>query len=68
MVETRNISLGGLLFHVELPAYTALNGLPGGLEQGYCGVQRDRRTSLQEVEYRLAELFTEFMERAAPLW
>ena len=26
MVETRNISLGGLLFHVELPAYNVLNG------------------------------------------
>ena len=25
MVETRNISLGGCLFHVELPAYEKLN-------------------------------------------
>ncbi len=60
MVETRNISLGGLLFHVELPAYNVLNGYLADLKKVLRGAE-GKDDILQEVEYRLAELFTEFM-------
>ena len=59
MVETRNISLGGLLFHVELPAYTVLRDYLSDLRQVLRGAE-GREEVLQEVEHRLAELFTEF--------
>ena len=61
MVETRNISLGGLLFHVELPAYTVLRDYLSDLRQVLRGAE-GREEVLQEVEHRLAELFTEFMD------
>lgn len=61
MVETRNISLGGLLFHVELPAYTQLKDYLSDLRQVLRGTE-GREDVLQEVEYRFAELFTTFME------
>ena len=60
MVETRNISLGGLLFHVELPAYNVLNGYLADLKRVLRGAD-GKEDILQEVEYRLAELFSEFM-------
>ena len=61
MVETRNISLGGPLFHVELPAFTQLKDCLSDLRQGLRGTE-GREDVLQEVEYRFAELFTAFME------
>jgi len=61
MVETRNISLGGLLFHVELPAYTQLKDYLSDLRQVLRGTE-GKEEVLQEVEYRFAELFTTFME------
>lgn len=60
MVETRNISLGGLLFHVELPAYNVLNGYLADLKRVLRGAD-GQEDIVQEVEYRLAELFSEFM-------
>lgn len=60
MVETRNISLGGLLFHVELPAYSVLNGYLADLKKVLRGSE-GQADILQEVEFRLAELFSEFM-------
>ena len=60
MVETRNISLGGLLFHVELPAYSRLQRYLSDLKDVLRGVEGEADI-LQEVEYRLAELFTTFM-------
>ena len=70
MVETRNISLGGLLFHVELPAYTQLKDYLSDLKTS---AARDGRAGghPSEVEYRLAELFTAFMagtSRAVVTW
>ena len=60
MVETRNISLGGLLFHVELPAYQRLQRYLSDLKDVLRGAEGEADI-LQEVEYRLAELFTIFM-------
>ena len=56
MVETRNISLGGCLFHVELPAYEKLNRYLEELKQVLRGAEGEGEI-LEEVEYRLAELF-----------
>ncbi|MCH1581694.1 MAG: PspC domain-containing protein [Flavobacteriales bacterium] len=60
MVETRNISLGGLLFHVELPAFSVLNGYLADLKKVLRGSE-GKEDILQEVESRLAELFSGFM-------
>ncbi|MDB4787437.1 PspC domain-containing protein [Flavobacteriales bacterium] len=60
MVETRNISLGGILFHVELPAYTKLKNYLSELRQVLAGSE-GQEDILLEVEHRLAELFTGFM-------
>ena len=56
MVETRNISLGGCLFHVELPAFEKLNRYLEELKQVLRGAEGEGEI-LEEVEYRLAELF-----------
>ena len=56
MVETRNISLGGCLFHVELPAYEKLNRYLDELKQVLHGAEGEGEI-LEEVEYRLVELF-----------
>ena len=63
MVDTRNISLGGLLFHVELPAYTALRAYLSDLAQVLRGTEGEEEV-LQEVEHRFAELFNQFMADA----
>lgn len=56
MVETRNISLGGCLFHVELPAFEKLNRYLEELKQVLRGAEGEGEI-LEEVENRLAELF-----------
>lgn len=56
MVETRNISLGGLLFHVELPAFEQLTAYLAELKDVLAGTEGADEI-VQEVEHRLAELF-----------
>ena len=56
MVETRNISLGGLLFHVELPAFEQLTAYLAELKEVLAGTEGADEI-VQEVEHRLAELF-----------
>lgn len=56
MVETRNISLGGLLFHVELPAFEHLTAYLAELKDVLAGTEGADEI-VQEVEHRLAELF-----------
>ncbi len=63
MMETRNISLGGLLFHLELPAFERLNRYLASLKRVLTGTLGEEEI-LQEVEHRLAELLHEALAGA----
>lgn len=57
MMETRSISLGNLIFQVELPAFEALGHYLDALREALVGTEGAEEI-VQEVENRMAELFS----------
>lgn len=63
MMETRSISLGNLLFQVELPAFEKLQAYLDALRQALRHSDGAEEI-VKEVEYRMAELFQDALSGA----
>lgn len=64
MMETRSISLGNLLFQMELPAYGRLGAYLDALRRALRGSD-GAEDIVKEVEYRMAELFQDALAGAS---
>lgn len=63
MMETRSISLGNLLFQMELPAFERLGAYLDALRRALRGSD-GAEDIVKEVEYRMAELFRDALAGA----
>jgi len=64
MMETRSISLGNLLFQMELPAFERLGAYLDALRRALRGSD-GAEDIVKEVEYRMAELFQDALAGAS---
>ena len=64
MMETRSISLGNLLFQMELPAFERLGAYLDALRQALRGSD-GAEDIVKEIEYRMAELFQDALAGAS---
>ena len=64
MMETRSISLGNLLFQMELPAFERLEAYLDSLRRALRGSD-GAEDIVKEVEYRMAELFQDALAGAS---
>ena len=64
MMETRSISLGNLLFQMELPAFERLGAYLDALRRALRGSD-GAEDIVKEVEYRMAELFQDALGGAS---
>ena len=64
MMETRSISLGNLLFQMELPAFERLGAYLDALRRALLGSD-GAEDIVKEVEYRMAELFQDALAGAS---
>lgn len=64
MMETRSISLGNLLFQMELPAHERLGAYLDALRRALRGSD-GAEDIVKEVEYRMAELFQDALAGAS---
>ena len=64
MMETRSISLGNLLFQMELPAFERLGAYLDALRRALRGSE-GAEDIVKEVEYRMAELFQDALGGAS---
>lgn len=61
MKTTITINLGGLVFHIDDDAYEMLNTYLIAIEKQFAS-EDDRKDIMTDIETRLAELFTEFLD------
>lgn len=66
MTETISINLGGLLFHIDDEAYEILKSYLQAIERQFVD-EKEQREIITDIETRLAELFTERIDRQKDL-
>ena len=66
MTQTISINLGGLLFHIDDEAYEILKSYIQAIERQFID-EKEKRDIIQDIEARLAELFSGKIDRQKDL-